>query len=190
MKITKLCNEYADQNSTIHINYHTFTKIFEIIKNKNEMKKELECQNVTEKETGDQIVIEKRYSTEKLEKIEKLSTIKNIFIGSKRKNEFEDDCKTKTTKRRKISNDNDEAELKIESIKNEMKLKFKTKQLVLMKDSTTGFKDEDFHVINESDEKWIFHESGQIEKNEMLTELVLSEKEIEMILMIKKYFGN
>lgn len=43
-----------------------------------------------------------------------------------------------------------------------------------------GFKDGDFHIINESDEVWIINDD-QISKNVMLTELVLNEREIKMV---------
>lgn len=46
--------------------------------------------------------------------------------------------------------------------------------------SESGFKDGDFHIIHESDEQWILDE-GRIEKNKILTELILTETELVMI---------
>lgn len=44
----------------------------------------------------------------------------------------------------------------------------------------TGFNDGDFHIFDESDEVWMI-ENDRISKNEMMTELVLGEKEVMMV---------
>ena len=46
--------------------------------------------------------------------------------------------------------------------------------------NTAGFNDGDFHVYGETDQHWFIND-GLIEKNEKLTELELSEKELKLI---------
>ena len=196
-RITKLCNEYANQNNIIDINYNTVATIFELARNdqkkkritnecemkENDYSEDLETEEdaITGEETN--IILEKKGSDETL------TLRKKKMIGNKRKreNDFLDDYSTK--KRRRLNGNNSKT-LKTENVQNEMKNRFKTKRLIFVKDSKIGFKDEDFHIFNESDEKWVFYKDGRIEKNEILTELVLSEKEIKMVSVIKEYFEN
>ena len=104
----------------------------------------------------------------------------NILIGNKRQRE--NDSITKEFKRRRICNDDN---LEMKDLENIKKILSFTKE-----SKTAGFKDEDFHIINESDEEWIFHANGRVEKNIVLTELVLSEKEIQMVAVVKEHFEN
>ena len=200
-RITKLCNEYANQNSKIEINYNTFSKIFELSKNKNDNKKEMtnegemkqndysedldvERDVISGEERND--LFRKTRSNKNVEQGATLTSRKNILIGNKRKrkNSFLNNGPTRMSKKRKVFNN------KTEQIENEMKHEFKKNESTSVEESKIGFKDDDFHIINESDEKWIFYKSGRVEKNEILTELVLSEKEIKMVSVIKQYFEN
>lgn len=60
---------------------------------------------------------------------------------------------------------------KIQELINNFEQQVKTK---------SGFQDDDFHVINQSDTRWNIHD-GELIRNDTLTELHLNEKEIKMI---------
>lgn len=194
-----LCNEYANQNDIIDINYNTITKIFDLTSKDPKEKeilneyetKEKDCSESLETNedafsTGkENIFLKEQTLDENFEKCSKTET--NMLIGNKRSRQH--DCPIRESKRRRICSDD------IKSMKEsecaETKMKNKVKRLIsFIKESNVGFKDEDFHIINESDEKWTLHVNGRIEKNIILTELVLSEKEIKMVSVIKDFFGN
>lgn len=46
--------------------------------------------------------------------------------------------------------------------------------------TSTGFNDEDFHIVSDSDERWTITDD-KIVRNKTLTELTLAEKEIAMV---------
>ena len=202
-RITKLCNEYANQNDIIDISYNTVAKIFELSRNDQKKRTINECEMKEHDDSEDleteenvlpgeerNVFLKKKGLDENVKTDQTFKKRKMTGTKRKRENESLNDYPTRKSKRRRMLIDSNSEMVKPENTENEMKYRLKTKRLIFVKDSKIGFKDEDFHIFNESDEEWIFCPDGRLEKNKILTELKLSEKEILMISIIKEHFGN
>lgn len=205
MQITELCNKYAEQINEFMINDRIVAKLYEIVDNKTKQKidtietdkivkykeksielfknyngkseqslKDIKDAELMEKNKDTAVETFKKYTTEKIQacKIYQNKGTQCIF--------FEETNVNKNTTK-KISGQKRKCEFSNESEH------VKRKKLFI---NYAGFKDDDFHIINDTDESWICNDNGHIEKNEILTELIISEKEIKMINFIKKYVNE
>ena len=99
----------------------------------------------------------------------------NTKNSRKRKLQFEDDPIRKVKKIRIF--DDEGHQLSNEEVQSEKKESEENSQIDFFQ---AGFNDADFHVVYESDESWRI-EHGKLFKNEKLTELILSEKELALV---------
>jgi len=208
MQITELCNKYANQKNKILMNGRVVEKIFEMVNDKvkineterktksfkNYKEKDLKSLKICKEESVELSDIFKEESTELTEidgeesieslKIYKKECMELLKNYKKKQDNLFEKYKKKSTKLQTQTEKITGKKRKYQHLEEKRNVKRKRTFVNYPK----GFKDGDFHIINESDEAWIFNEDGRIEKNKILTQLILSEKEIKMIAMIKENF--